>query len=98
VSDKAQSPRRTPYAGRLRPYGPRAITKQPCTRCGAPSAFQWQACANGRRFTPLCPRCDLALNETAVRFMRLANAESLLAEYRRGLEAEFGPLDTSDVV
>lgn len=71
-----------PYSGRLKPYVGRGILRIPCTRCGAPSFYQWSLCANGNRHSGLCAECDVALNEMALEFMRIPNRDVLMAAYR----------------
>ena len=73
-----------PYTGRAgsRPYTVRGIRRLPCARCGKPAHATWAACANGNRQVPLCAACDVRLNELALRFMRLPDAETLLVAYR----------------
>lgn len=69
------------FHGRRRPYTVRGVRRRPCSRCGVPARFQWSACANGNRYVPLCPDCDIALNRLALHFMRVPNADALLAAY-----------------
>jgi NAD-dependent SIR2 family protein deacetylase len=73
------------YRGRAKPYTTEEIKKARCARCGEPSQFQWQACANEHRYSPLCADCDYRLNELALRFMRIKNADALLAAYAKKL-------------
>ena len=92
-----------PFSGRRRPYTDAGIRRLRCTRCGAKATRQWSACANGNRHTPLCDRCDVELNELALRFMRLARAEELLAGYRAAvlgprLSKMIGGVDAQQVV
>lgn len=70
-----------PFAGRREPYTERGISRVPCSRCAKPSRFQWQACANGRRYLGVCEDCDIELNRLALEFMRVPNAEALMAAY-----------------
>jgi NAD-dependent SIR2 family protein deacetylase len=82
------------YTGRTKPYTVRGIKRLGCARCGRPAHATWSACANGNRQVPLCAECDFALNTFALTFMRLPDADALLAAYRRTLEAQIGrPLD-----
>lgn len=69
------------FAGRRQPYTQIGIRRVPCRRCGAPSFHQWQVCANGNRWLGVCEPCDLELNRLALEFMRVPNAEALLAAY-----------------
>ena len=50
-------------------------------RCGKPARFQWSACANGNRYVPVCTECDIGINRLVLDFMRLPNADALLAAY-----------------
>jgi hypothetical protein len=68
--------------GRRKPYTEAGIRRVPCSRCAAPSVHQWQVCANGNRWLGVCIACDIELNAVALEFMRVPDAERLLAEYR----------------
>jgi hypothetical protein len=48
--------------GSKTPYTEAEIKDGVCGRCGAPSEFQWSACADGNLWRKLCGPCDLALN------------------------------------
>lgn len=74
-----------PYLGRLKPYTATGIRRLPCSRCGNRASHTWSACANGNRHVPLCDECDVKLNELALRFMRIPQAEALLAAYRQAV-------------
>jgi hypothetical protein len=67
--------------GRRKPYTQRGIARVPCTRCGAPSKFQWQCCANDNLWLGLCLACDIELNRTALTFMRVHYADALMERY-----------------
>lgn len=69
-------PRRTPYTER-------GIRRIPCSRCGDPSRYQWQVCADGNQYRGVCEACDIGLNRLALEFMRIPNAAELLAAYER---------------
>lgn len=55
--------------GRRQPYTAIGIERLPCFRCGAPAFHQWQICADGRLFRPLCLACDIALNRLVLEWM-----------------------------
>jgi hypothetical protein len=74
---------RVRYAGRVKPYTTRGISRVPCCRCGAPSVHQWQVCANGRRFLGVCAACDYGINRIVMTFMRVPRSRSLLRRYAR---------------
>lgn len=71
------------YVGRKRPYTVGEIVKRQCITCGAQAKYQWQCCANGNRWLPVCRACDIALNEAALAVMRVPGRAVLLARYRR---------------
>lgn len=50
-------------AGRRKPYTQSGLARLPCWRCGRkPCLHQWQLCADGNIYRPLCVECDLDLN------------------------------------
>lgn len=68
--------------GRRAPYTAIGIERIPCFRCGEPAHQQWQVCADGNLYRPLCVKCDIELNVTVLLWMRHPDAERLIAEYR----------------
>lgn len=68
--------------GRRRPYTKVGIRRVPCSRCGEPSVFQWQVCADSRQFRGVCQVCDVLLNDTVMRFMRIPGRARKMAVYR----------------
>jgi hypothetical protein len=56
--------------GRREPYTSAGIARLPCVRCGKRAMFQWNACADGNLWRPLCGRCDVAVNRMVLRWMR----------------------------
>lgn len=68
---------------RRTPYTERGITRVPCARCGQPSRYQWSACADDNKWSPLCPACDVGLNEVAMKYVYGAKAEPKLKQYRK---------------
>lgn len=67
---------------RRKPYTSLGIKRVPCFRCGDPGAHQWQICADGNQYRAVCTPCDIALNETVLRFMGFRDADVLMAKYR----------------
>lgn len=53
---------------RTKPYTEAGIRRVPCARCGAPSRYQWQVCADGRQYRGICETCDIALNRMVLRW------------------------------
>ena len=80
------APEGIPFIGRpfSKPYSERGIRRVDCVRgCGRKAATQWQACANGNRWLPMCWPCDVALNDLALRFFKFPNRVALMTQYRR---------------
>ena len=70
---------------RLRPYTELGLRRLPCHRCGAwPSVSQWQACADGNVYRPLCRECDVELNELLLRWVGDPTGPAKMAAYRAG--------------
>ncbi len=67
---------------RRKPYTNRGILRVPCFRCGRPSFYQWQICADGNIYRGLCKRCDVAMNAYVLRFMRDPDRERKMKKYR----------------
>lgn len=67
--------------GRRKPYTDRGISRVPCSRCGKPSTFQWNACANGNLYVGICTECDIALNGMVLEFMRIPGRKQLMKKY-----------------
>ena len=70
------------YLGRRKPYTVIGISRKKCIRCEAPAVFQWNACANGNWWMPLCLGCDVALNDMALKFIGHPHRIELMAAYR----------------
>lgn len=73
--------------GRRRPYTATGVRRLPCFRCGRPAVHQWIICADGL-YRPICPRCDVALNALALKWLRHPAAARLSRRYRAGLAEE----------
>ena len=67
--------------GRRKPYTVRGIRRVPCARCGKPSRFQWQICADGNLWRPICLACDIALNRLVLEFMGFDNVTERIVRY-----------------
>jgi hypothetical protein len=67
---------------RTKPYTERGIRRMPCFRCSAPSAEQWQICADSRVFRPCCVPCDVELNELVLRWAGDPDVDAKMAAYR----------------
>lgn len=74
---------RDPWAiKRAEPYTERGVRRLDCIRCGMPARFQWQICADGNNYRPLCDVCDVSLNELVLEFMLHPRAADLVEAYR----------------
>jgi hypothetical protein len=76
-----RSVRRRPL-GSVKPYTQRGIGRVPCLRCGRPSTQQWSICSLRNRYFGICDACDILLNATVLRFMRIPDRAARLAGYR----------------
>lgn len=70
-------------AGSKEPYTMEEIEKLQCVRCGKPAVFQWNACADENLYRPLCPPCDITLNQLILKYMRDPKWEKKLFRYQR---------------
>lgn len=73
--------------GRKNPYLEEDINKKECFKCGKPSSYQWNICADNK-YHPICKDCDIKLNELVLDFMEFPNKEKLLEKYRKKVENE----------
>jgi hypothetical protein len=73
----------TKCIGRRQPYTETGIRRVACgvRGCRAKGHAQWQCCANGNRWVPLCKTHDTALNRVALAFIRHPEAEALMDAY-----------------
>ncbi len=69
--------------GRRKPYTVIGIRRLPCARCGQPARHQWQICADGNLYRPICNPCDVALNRAVLEFMGDPEAAEKIATYER---------------
>lgn len=67
--------------GRSKPYTEIGIRRLPCFRCGDQALTQWQICADGRTYRPLCGCCDVELNRMVLEFMGDPDAAAKMARY-----------------
>jgi hypothetical protein len=57
------------------------VRRLPCYRCGKPAETQWQVCADGNLYRPLCILCDIALNRLVLRWMGDPEADKKVRRY-----------------
>lgn len=75
--------KRWALCGRKIPYTARGIGRLPCFRCGAPATQQWQICADGNLYRPICDNCDVVLNDLVLDFMGFPDRHEKMREYKR---------------
>lgn len=69
---------------RTKPYTDVGVRRLKCSRssCQNKGFFQWQACADGRVYRPVCVSCDIAVNELVLAFFEDPSATAKMAAYR----------------
>jgi transcription elongation factor Elf1 len=67
---------------RMKPYTAIGIKRKKCVRCGHQASSQWQICAIGRQYVPICTACDIALNAQVLDFMDWPNIVAVMKKYR----------------
>jgi hypothetical protein len=70
---------------RRTPYTEIGIKRVKCFRfatCGNKAEFQWTICSDGNVFRPICKACDIALNETVLKFMGFKDWQEKLTAYK----------------
>lgn len=71
---------------RGRPYTESQLYKLPCHCCGAPARFQWNACADGNIWRPLCPGCDVRINIAVLRVLDPVRWKSKVRAYCKQID------------
>lgn len=66
---------------RTKPYTERGLRRLNCFRCGNNAHAQWQICADGNQYRPICVMCDIDLNRLVLEFMRDPEVEMKMAIY-----------------
>jgi len=67
---------------RKKRYTGRGILRLKCIRCGEQAVHQWQICADGNNWRPICLDCDIALNKVVLKFMDHPHCQQLILEYK----------------
>ena len=70
-------------SGRKAPYTAIGITRLRCIRCGERARYQWNVCADGNVWRPICDKCDIALNRMVLRFFKFPNWQPLITKYKK---------------
>lgn len=63
------------------PYTERGIKRKKCIRCENQAIHQWQICADGNNYRPICIQCDIELNKLVLDFMKHPKKEELSKDY-----------------
>jgi len=66
---------------RRKPYTEIGIKRMRCFRCQKQAHTQWQICADGNQWRPICVMCDIDLNRLVLEFMRDPDVELKMAIY-----------------
>lgn len=66
---------------RRKPYTALGLARMPCVRCGARASSQWQICADGRVYRPVCNDCDRALNRMVLEWAGFSDVDEKMAAY-----------------
>lgn len=69
-------------SGRKKPYTAIGIKRKKCFRCGAQASQQWQICADGNTYRPICDPCDIDLNRVVLRWARDPEWREKIARYK----------------
>lgn len=71
---------------RRKPYTQIGIRRLNCYRCALrgiqrKACYQWNICADGV-YRPVCPECDIELNELVLRWVGDPEVEAKMSAYR----------------
>ncbi len=67
--------------GKTKPYTARQIVKLACVCCGQPAKYQWNCCADGNVWRPICPECDILMNEIMLSLVRDPDRYQKMLDY-----------------
>ena len=76
---------------RMKPYTDIGVRRLRCFRCGERAHRQWQICADGNQYRPICMFCDITLNRVVLDYMRDPEIESKMVAYESAILAEIVP-------
>lgn len=66
---------------RRRPYPEAKLYTMKCHCCATPARFQWNACADGNVWRPLCPECDVKINVEVMKVLDPVNWRKRIRAY-----------------
>ena len=67
---------------RVKPYTEIGIKRLKCFRCDNKATQQWQICADGNVYRPICSQCDVVLNYLVMDFMEMADKDTKIQRYK----------------
>jgi len=67
---------------RKKPYTEIGIRRVKCFRCDNKATQQWQICADGNVFRPICSQCDVVLNYLVMDFMEMSDRDEKIQRYK----------------
>lgn len=67
---------------RRTPYTEIGIRRLGCVRCGEQAVHQWQVCADGNQYRPLCVECDIGLNKLVLQWMGFDDWQDKIEKYK----------------
>jgi len=66
---------------RRKPYTVIGLKRKACVRCSRRASSQWQICADGCVYRPVCEDCDLQLNRLVLEWAGFPDVEEKMAAY-----------------
>lgn len=75
---------------RKNPYTVSGIARLRCIRCGDQAVHQWQICADGNNWRPLCRLCDAELNRLVLDWMGHPTPLATALEYEERMKRARG--------
>lgn len=75
--------------GRRKPYTEIGIRRTTCVRCGATPSQQWNICADGNVYRPICVECDIEINRLVLEFIGDPDVNPKIKRYAERLREEY---------
>jgi NAD-dependent SIR2 family protein deacetylase len=74
---------------RKKPYTEIGIRRLRCFRCRVKRPTQqWQICADGNQYRPICNDCDFELNKLVLDFFGFEDVDEMMSKYGDKLDKE----------
>ena len=71
---------------RTKPYTEIGIRRLKCVRCGAKAQFQWNICADGNVYRPICKQCDIELNAMVLKWAGFEDWKDKIDKYTEAMK------------